>query len=207
MDRSNRPPAYDLVVRVLVVHAHPSATSFAAAVRDAAVDGLVRAGHEVRLHDLCADGFAASMSPAERVAYHSDSPVIDPLVRRYADDVAWCTALVFVYPTWWMNVPPVMKAWLERVLVPGVAFDFDEAGKVRSKLTNVRRIVGISTYGAERRYVRLMTDGGRRTLTRALRVSCGLNTRTRWIALYAMANRTASERADFLERVRCEVAP
>jgi Flavodoxin-like fold len=29
---------------------------------------------------------------------------------------------VFVYPTWWMSMPAVMKAWLERVMVPGVAF-------------------------------------------------------------------------------------
>ena len=36
------------------------------------------------------------------------------------------TGLVFVYPTWWSGPPAVLKGWLERVFVPGVAFDFDD---------------------------------------------------------------------------------
>ena len=35
--------------------------------------------------------------------------------------VRWADALVFVYPTWWMGLPAILKGWLERVFVPGVA--------------------------------------------------------------------------------------
>ena len=67
-------------------------------------------------------------------------------------------------------------------MVPGVGFTFDEAGRVRPGLGHVRRIVGVSTYGSPRPAVALVNDNGRRTLTRALRMSCGLRVRTTWLA-------------------------
>jgi NAD(P)H dehydrogenase (quinone) len=192
-------------VNVVVVHAHPSETSYSAALCTAAADGLRSRGHSVRVHELYRDNFAASMSGAERHAYHGDSPIIDPTVARYAADVTWAEALVFVYPTWWMSMPAVMKAWLERVMVPGVAFTFDEAGKVASLLGNVRRVAGVTTYGASRNAVRFASDGGRRTITHALRLSCGWRTRTEWFGLYALDTTTTDERDNFAARVRNEL--
>jgi NAD(P)H dehydrogenase (quinone) len=189
-------------VNVVVVYAHPNESSFNAALRNAAVEGLIDRGHEVRVHDLYRDDFDASMSAAERVAYHGDSPTIHPTVTRYANDVKWATAIVFVYPTWWMTTPAVMKAWLERVLVPGVAFTFDDKGKVQSLLRNVRHVAGVGTYGASRRSVRLTSDGGRRTITRALRLSCGWRTRAQWHGLYDLDNTTPEQRTEFIASVR-----
>jgi NAD(P)H dehydrogenase (quinone) len=34
----------------------------------------------------------------------------------------WCDTLIFVYPTWWYGLPAMIKGWLDRVLVPGLAF-------------------------------------------------------------------------------------
>ena len=110
-------------------------------------------------------------------------------------------ALVFVYPTWWSSLPAILKGWLERVMVPGVAFVFNEKGKVRPGLSNIRRIVGISTYGSPRLYVRLINDNGRRTLMRALRLNTGLRTRTSWLGLYAIDSATAAQRSEFLNSV------
>jgi hypothetical protein len=70
-------------------------------------------------------------------------------------------ALVFVYPTWWSGLPAILKGWLERVLVPGVGFVLDErTNKVRPGLGQVRHLVGISTYGSPRSYVRSSTTTG-----------------------------------------------
>ena len=82
-----------------------------------------------------------------------------------------------------------------------MAFRFDDAGKVRPALTNVRRIVGISTYGAPWTYVKLLQDGGRRMLTRALRLNCGARTPTTWLGLYSIDTLGDAERAAFLDRV------
>src|SRR5215203_5587926 len=153
---------------VAVVVAHPSADSFCHHLAARAVTGLRAAGHEVEILDLYADGFRVAMSAEERDAYHGDSPICDPLVAAYAELVQRVGGLVFVYPTWWSSLPAILKGWLERVMVPGVSFRFDErTGKVQPALGNVRVIVGISTYGSRRGDVRLMNDNGRRILTRA----------------------------------------
>ena len=192
--------------RSLVVVAHPDPGSFTHAVARAAVAGLERAGHEVRLIDLYAEGFRADMSVDERRAYQSEEPMIDPQVREHADLVRASNHLVFVYPTWWSGLPAILKGWLERVLVTGVAFRFCErTGKVRPALTHVRRIVGISTYGSSRTYVGLINDNGRRILGRALWMSCSWRTRRTWLALYSADTATDARRREFLARVEARM--
>jgi putative NADPH-quinone reductase len=141
------------------------------------------------------------MSAAEREAYHGEEPILDPLVAEHARLLGRAQVLTFVYPTWWSGLPAILKGWLERVMVPGVAFAFDERGKVRPALTGVDTIVGVSTYGSPRAYVRAINDNGRRTLTRALRMSCGPGTRTRWLGLYGIDTSTLTDRADFAASV------
>ena len=186
---------------VLVVCAHPQAGSYTHAVTQAAIRGFEGAGHQVTLLDLYASGFVPAMSPAERAAYHGEQPLIDSQTVEHAAMVQRADVLVFVYPTWWSGPPAILKGWLERVMVPGVAFRFDARGRVRPALTNVRRIVGISTYGSPWTYVKLLQDGGRRMLMRALRLNCGRRTSTTWLGLYSIDTLGDAERAAFLDRV------
>jgi putative NADPH-quinone reductase len=188
-------------VHVVVVLAHPDPHSFTHAVAATATDALQRAGHQVVVHDLYAEGFRAAMSAEERRAYHGGHPVIDPLVRTHVDDVRAAQALVFVYPTWWSTLPAILKGWLERVMVPGVGFVFDSSGKVSPGMRHVKRLVGISTYGSPRPAIWLTNDNGRRTLLRGLRGSTGLRVRTRWLALHGVDGSTAEQRGAFLGRV------
>jgi NAD(P)H dehydrogenase (quinone) len=188
-------------MQVAVVIAHPNSDSFSHAIAERACAGLRRAGHEVHVLDLYAVGFRAAMSLEDHTAYHGDHPAIDPMVADHGALISSANALVFVYPTWWSSLPAMLKGWLERVMVPGVAFVFNANGKVRPGLTNVRHIVGISTYGSPRSYVRFINDNGRRTLTRALRLNTGLRTRTTWLGLYAIDSATPEQRTAFLDRV------
>lgn len=188
-------------MQVVVVLAHPNDDSFNHALAARATAGLEAAGHQVHVLDLYALGVRAAMSAEEHAAYHSDDPVLDPLVAEHAALVKAADALVFIYPTWWSSMPAVLKGWLERVMVPGVAFVFDDKGKVRPGLSNVRHIVGVSTYGSPRAYVKFVNDNGRRTLTRALRLNTGLRTRRSWLGLYAIDTATAEQREKFLARV------
>lgn len=185
----------------LIVTAHPCADSYTAAVAVAAANGLKAAGHTVTTLDLYGIGFDAAMSREDLAAYQAGDPPIDPLVREHGELVRAADTLVFVYPTWWSGLPAVLKGWLERVLVPGVAFTFDEGGKVRPAMLHVHRIVGVSTYGSPWTYVKLVNDNGRRILTRALRLSCGGGTATTWLGLYSIDTTGDNERRAFLDRV------
>jgi NAD(P)H dehydrogenase (quinone) len=188
-------------MRVVVVVAHPDPDSFNHAIASTATASLTRAGHAVTVLDLYAEEFRAAMSHDEQLAYHSDRPLLDPMAERHAGIIKRAEALVFVYPTWWSTVPAILKGWLERVMVPGVGFVFDEHQRVRRGLTDVRRVVGISTYRATRLYVKVLNDNGRRTLMRALRLNTALVTRRSWLALYEVDNSSLAQRQAFLKRV------
>ena len=189
-------------MRALVVYAHPSDDSLSHTLFEVAVTALAAAGAEVATVDLYAEDFVAAMSASERTAYHSDAPIQSDAVARHAEAVRWADTLVFVYPTWWMGCPAILKGWLERVLVPGVAFHLDErTHRVVSDLGHIRRVVGITTYGAAWPTVKLMNDAGRRTLLRALRMLCARRCRTTWLALYSVDARTPEDRARFVAKV------
>ncbi len=188
-------------MNVVVVFAHPSNDSFSFAIYERALTALNNAGHVVSAFPLYEEHFVAAMSRDEWKAYGSDRAILDPQVARYATAVQKADALVFIYPTWWSGLPSIVKGWCDRVLVSGVAFTFNDAGKVKPSLRNVKHIVGISTYGSPRTYIRLINDNGRRTIMRALRLCTGFKTRTTWLGLYAISTTTAEEREQFLVRV------
>ena len=190
-------------MRVLVIHAHPDSESFSHAILAATLDGLARAGHDATVIDLYALDYPGGLSRDEWRAYETNSPVLDPLVAEHVALVRSADALVFVYPTWWSSVPAILKSWLERTMVMGLAFTLDERTRsIQPGLGHLRHLVGISTYGSPRWYVKLINDNGRRTITRTLRLSTGGKARTTWLPLYTLDGRTPDSRRAFLDRVR-----
>ncbi|MAT05444.1 MAG: NAD(P)H dehydrogenase [Acidimicrobiaceae bacterium] len=187
-------------MRVLVVHAHPDPESFMAAARDRAVDALGAAGHDVRATDLYADGFDPTMSADERRTHHV--PGVVPELQRYADDLRWAEALVLVYPTWWSGFPAMLKGWVDRVWVAGVAWDLPEgANRLRPRLSNIRRIVAVTSHGSSKLINALEGESGKRTMTRSIRLMCSWRTRTTWCAIYGIDTCDAADRERFLTRV------
>ena len=195
-------------MRVLVIHCHPDPESFNRVLLNTAVGALTAVGHVVDLIDLYADGFDARLSAAERAVYETADPILDPLVRKYADLVLGAEALVFVYPTWWWGMPAMLKGWLERVMVTGVAFTLNPAtGKVKPNLNKVIRVVGITTYGSPRWAMFGFNDAGRRLVTRCVRILANrVRCRSKWLGLYDLDTCTNDDRVAFVERVRSEMA-
>jgi putative NADPH-quinone reductase len=116
-----------VLMRALVVYCHPKETSFTAAVRDVVLDRLRAAGAEVRLRDLYAEGFDPRLT-AHDLDIYEDEAVNGAAFAGEIADLRWCDTLIFVYPTWWYGLPAMLKGWLDRVLVPGVAFLMPEPG-------------------------------------------------------------------------------
>lgn len=192
-------------MNTLVVYCHPDPASFTAAVRDAAVETLTAGGHDVRVRDLYGEGFDPRFSAAERRTHLSPGP--HPSLSDHADELHWCHHLVLVYPTWWSGQPAMLKGWMDRVWVRGVAWEIhSEASKVRARLKNVRRITAITTHGSSKWINALEGEGGKRTVTRSLRAMCHRFARTSWIAMYGMDTATQEQRDAFLGTVRRKVA-
>ena len=189
-------------MRALVVYCHPSPASFSAAVRDVVTERLTAAGAEIRLHDLYADDFMPGLTRTEWEGY-LDPSVNRAGVMRQVADLAWCDTLIFVYPTWWYGLPAVLKGWLDRVLVPEVAFLMPDAENhdIRPALTHITRLGVFTTCGASRWLTALIGAPGKRTILRGVRFLCARGCRTAFAAHYLMDSSTPESRAAHLARV------
>lgn len=189
-------------MRALVVYCHPSPHSFTAAVRDLVLAKLDSAGAEVRLHDLYASGFSPVLTRAEWEGY-LDCPKNCAPVSSEVEDIRWCDTLIFVYPTWWYGLPAMLKGWLDRVLLPDVAFLMpeDENGTIRPGLRHITGLGVFTTGGASRLLTFFVGAPGRRTLLRGLGLLCKPGRRTAFAMHYLMDSSTPKTRARHLQRV------
>lgn len=147
----------------------------------------------------------AAMTTAERAAYATDDPALDPVVVEHGRLLRTAGAVIVVYPTIANGLSAPVKGWLDRVLLPGVAFVLDERrNRMRPGLGHVRLLAGL-TLDSRGPIERVgYHDNGRRVIARALRLVCGVRTRVRWIRLPLDAD--AEPSADDLSRVTARTA-
>ena len=156
-------------------------------------------GHRVSVLDLT--GFDVALSTDERRAYMTTSPLIDPVTQSHAELVRSTDGLIFVYASKMSTLPPAIKGWLDRILVPGVSFVLDDAGHVQRGLTQLNDLVGIAVYAEDWRTTKRHRDAGRRIIMRNLR-SCGrLGLRTKWLPLYVAHSADEARIRQFLRRI------
>jgi putative NADPH-quinone reductase len=189
-------------MRILVVFAHPVRESFGHAVYQRLIEGLERAGHEVRGLDLYAEGFDPVLSAQERRDYHTAGRN-ERTVAAELERVRWAEGLVFVYPTWWYSLPAMLKGWIDRVWVPFATFELPTGLRpIKGKMQHIRLLAGVSTYGSPWWWVRLVIgDPGRRIIMRGIKPLCHPRCRTLWLGHYRMDSSTPESRGAFLERV------
>jgi len=133
-------------MNILLVSAHPAEDSYNAALHQAALAALIRAGHQVDHLDLYAEGFDPVLGRAERLGYH-EVPTNRAPVEAYVNRLLATEALVFVFPVWCFGVPAILKGFFDHVFLPGVTFKLGEDGIARPALTHIKHVVGITSYG------------------------------------------------------------
>ena len=107
-------------MNVLVVVAHPDPASFNHALADAAARAAIALGHDVVVHDLHEERFDPVLPRSEL----GRDAALTPALRRHCDDLARADGIVVVHPNWWGQPPAILKGWIDRVIRPGVAYEF-----------------------------------------------------------------------------------
>jgi putative NADPH-quinone reductase len=189
-------------MRALVVYCHPKETSFTAAVRDVVLDKLAQAGAETRVIDLYGQGFTPVLTAPEWDGYE-DAPGNRAPVGADVQALQWCDTLIFVYPTWWYGLPAMLKGWLDRVMLPDVAFLMPDAenANIRPGLTHVTRLGVFTTCGASWWLTQVIGSPGKRTILRGVRAICAKRCKTAFAAHYLMDSSTDASRAAHLKKV------
>jgi putative NADPH-quinone reductase len=109
-------------MRISVILGHPEPESFNHAIAEAAVEALEMNGHLVSYHDLYGEGFDPIL-PGPEIPRGG---ALDPSVQIHCDEIAGADGIVIVHPNWWGQPPAILKGWVDRVIRPGVAYEFAE---------------------------------------------------------------------------------
>ena len=135
-------------MRVLVILAHPQSGSFNHAIANAAVATLETGGHEVVFHDLYAERFDPLLSSEEI----PKGAKIDEALARHCRDLAEAEGIIVVHPNWWGMPPAILKGWVDRVVRPGLAYEFlegDSGEGVPRGLLRARKALVFNTTNTE----------------------------------------------------------
>ena len=133
-------------MNVLSILAHPRSDSFCQAVFDRANAALADQGHTVVSHNLYEESFDPILR-AEESLIAGDSveerfrSSEDTLVLTHRRDAAAADGLLIVHPNWWGKPPAILAGWLDRVLVPGVAYRIDADGTPEGLLKLTRTVI------------------------------------------------------------------
>lgn len=105
-----------------VILAHPDSGSFNHAIADAVVTALTEADIQVNFHDLYREGFEPQL-PTEEIA--RDVPLPES-IAAHCREIGEANLIVIIHPNWWGQPPAILKGWVDRVIRPGVAYEFLE---------------------------------------------------------------------------------
>jgi len=125
----------------------PHQRSLTSALAHAAQVGLERAGHEVDLVDLHADGFDPVMSAQDLAAWRAGT-VLDPQAADYQRRLVAADHLVLAFPVWWEAMPALTKGFLDKVLGKGIVYHQGRGLRPmshRTRLTGVTLVTVMST--------------------------------------------------------------
>lgn len=107
---------------ISIILCHPRPGSFNHAIAERASETLGRLGHEVALHDLYAERFPPVLPGME---IPRDGPVPGS-ISLHCEEITRADGIVVVHPNWWGMPPAVLTGWVDRVMRPGVAYEFLE---------------------------------------------------------------------------------
>ncbi len=109
-------------MKILVILAHPDENSFNHAIAEVALTTLRESGHQVVFHDLYREEFPPAL-PSWEISRSASLP---PLVSAHINDLVSADGIIIVHPNWWGQPPAILKGWIDRVIRPGSAYEFNE---------------------------------------------------------------------------------
>jgi NAD(P)H dehydrogenase (quinone) len=109
-------------MNISVILAHPVAGSFNHAIAETVNAELLWGGHHARYHDLYREGFDPLLQGKEITA----EAALPSLVADHCEEIGRADGIVIVHPNWWGQPPAILTGWVDRVMRPGVGYNFLE---------------------------------------------------------------------------------
>ena len=108
-------------MKILIILGHPDKKSFNHAIAQVCLSQIEKNGHSAYFHDLYAERF----NPLHQIDNTNLSLEVDEEIKTHCTHLAKCDGIIVIHPNWWGQPPAIVKGWLDRVLLPGLAYDFE----------------------------------------------------------------------------------
>lgn len=109
-------------MKISIILAHPDEESFNHAIARTAQNRLKENRHDPIVHDLYKEKFDPIL-PGEEIP--TTGPLTDA-ISNYCREIVRAEGIIIVHPNWWGQPPAILKGWVDRVIRPGVAYEFLE---------------------------------------------------------------------------------
>lgn len=136
-------------MKILIVLAHPDPASFNHALARNAMAALRDNGHTVIFHDLYAEDFDPLLPTAE-ISREAELP---EAIARHCEEAASADGIIVVHPNWWGMPPALLTGWVDRVMRPGLAYEFiegDNGEGVPAGLLKAKKAMVFNTSNTEK---------------------------------------------------------
>ena len=104
--------------KILIINGHPDKESFNFALAEAYKKGAKQSNVEIKEINIRELNF----NPNLQFGYRKRTE-LEPDLLEAQDKLKWADHLVWIHPVWWGSVPAIMKGFLDRILLPGFAFN------------------------------------------------------------------------------------
>ena len=182
--------------KILIINGHPDSKSFCYALHESYKKGCVDA--EIQTDEIFIGELVFSPNLAH--GYRERTPH-EPDLETAWQKIVQADHIVWIYPVWWGLPPAVMKGFIDRLFLPGFAYEYQEKSPFPKPLLKGKTSEIISTMDTPVWYYKLVyKDIGGRFLRKNVGDFCGIkNIRTTYLAV--MKTSTAEKRNKWLNKI------
>ncbi|MBK9579650.1 MAG: NAD(P)H-dependent oxidoreductase [Fibrobacterota bacterium] len=119
--------------RILILDGHPDPESLCRSLGAAYQKGAIESGAQVRRKVLAELAF----DPILHFGFRKRTE-LEPDLLECQQDILWAEHVVIIHPVWWSNLPALLKGFIDRVFLPGFAFQYRQNGLGWDKLLKGR---------------------------------------------------------------------
>ncbi len=130
---------------MLIIYAHFSRTGHNGVILKEVENWLKQRGQAYEVLDLYGIGFDPVLGV--RDISQADGTSSDVFVHSIQEKILKAKNLIFIYPTWWSNVPAILKGFYDRVLMAQFAFRYGSSGLPEGLLKGRRALVFTTSGG------------------------------------------------------------
>lgn len=183
--------------KLLIINAHPDKNSFNYALSEAYISGVDKSKWEVEIVNLIDLDF----NPILKYGYRQPTE-LEPDLLDALEKIKSAQHLVWFFPMWWYSVPALLKGFIDRVFLPGIAFEYVEGKPLPKKLFTGKTALMIVTADTPRWYDWLfMGSPAIRQFKRGTLQFCGISpVKVTYIA--PIKNSTEKFRVNWIKKVR-----